>query len=154
MSNVLAGDLAALMDRDLERLDAQLRAYPDDESVWRVGGATKNSAGTLALHMVGNLEGFIGVVFGDTGYVRDRDAEFGDRDVPRAELLERVAACRRHVADALATLDDEAMLEPFPSQVPPPFQGWSTHRFLVHLSSHFLWHLGQIDYHRRLLVEG
>lgn len=153
MSAMLAADLAVLMDRDLEHLETELSAYPDDESVWRVGGSTKNSAGTLTLHLVGNLEAFVGAVFGDTGYVRDRDAEFTVRDLPRTELLERVGTCRRHVADALPRISDEAMLEPFPSKMPPPFRGWSTHRFLTHLSSHFLWHLGQIDYHRRLLVE-
>jgi Protein of unknown function (DUF664) len=153
MSDVLAGDLAVLLDRDLARLAAQLEAYPDDASVWRVGGTIKNSAGTLALHLVGNLEAFVGAVFGGTGYVRDREAEFADRDVPRRELLRRVAHCRESVAKGLGAVSDEAMVKAYPAPLPGPFEGWSTHRFLTHLSSHFLWHLGQIDYHRRLLAE-
>lgn len=153
MSTVLAGDLAMLIDRDLGRLAAQLEAYPDEDSVWRVGGTTKNSAGTLTLHLVGNLEAYVGAVFGATGYVRDRDREFSERDVPRGELLERIARCRSHVAAALANVTDEAMAQAYPGDLPGPFAGWSTHRFLTHLSGHFMWHLGQIDYHRRLLVE-
>lgn len=153
MSTTLASDLAFLLDRDLGKLADQLRAYPDDASVWRLGGTVENSAGTLALHLVGNLEAFIGAVFGGTGYVRDREAEFGDRDVPRAELLARVARCREHLTASLATVTDDAMVQTYPLQLPGPFAGWSTHRFLTHLSSHFLWHLGQIDYHRRILVD-
>jgi hypothetical protein len=153
MGTMLASDLAVLMDRDLGRLQAELEAYPDDASVWRVGGTTKNSAGTLTLHLVGNLEAYVGAVFAGTGYARDRDAEFGDRDVPRAELLKRVARCRRNVAEGLSAVTDEAMLGAYPGELPAAFKGWTTHRFLIHLSSHFLWHLGQIDYHRRLLIE-
>lgn len=153
MSTRLASDLAALMDRDLGRLQTELEAYPDDQSVWRVGGTTKNSPGTLTLHLVGNLEAYVGAVFAGTGYVRDRDGEFSERDVPRAELVKRVARCRRNVAEGLSGITDEAMLEAYPGELPAAFEGWSTHRFLTHLSGHFLWHLGQIDYHRRLLVE-
>jgi hypothetical protein len=152
MSNTLATDLALLLDRDLSKLADELGMYPDDASVWRVGGTTKNSAGTLTLHLVGNLEAYVGT-FAETGYVRDRDAEFGDRDVPRAELLERIARCRRNVAAGLATITDAQMLEPYPQDLPERFRDWSTHRFLTHLAGHFQWHLGQVDYHRRLLVE-
>jgi hypothetical protein len=152
MSNTLATDLALLLDRDLSKLADELGMYPDDASVWRLGGTIGNSAGTLTLHLVGNLEAYVGT-FAETGYVRDRDAEFRDRDLPRAELLERIARCRKSVADGLATLADAQMLEPYPQDLPERFRGWSTHRFLTHLAGHFLWHLGQIDYHRRLLVE-
>ena len=154
MSTTLSSDLAFLLDRDLGKLAEQLRAYPDDASVWRLGGTIKNSAGTLALHLVGNLEAFVGAVFGGTGYVRDREAEFADRDVPREELLARIERCRANTAAALATVTDEAMGEVYPLELPERFRGWSTHRFLTHLAGHYLWHLGQIDYHRRILVEG
>jgi hypothetical protein len=152
MSHLLANDLAVLLDRDLSKLADELGTYPDDASVWRLGGTIKNSAGTLALHLVGNLEAYVGS-FAETGYVRDREAEFADRDVPRSELLERIARCRKHVADGLATITDARMMEAYPQELPERFQGWSTHRFLTHLAGHFLWHLGQIDYHRRLLIE-
>jgi hypothetical protein len=154
MSTTLAADMAALFDRDLGLLAGELGAYPDDDSVWRLAGTIKNSPGTLTLHLVGNLECYVGAVLGRTGYVRDRDAEFADRGVSRADLLARVAHCRVTVADSLADVSDEQMLGAYPGTLPPPFRGWSTHRFMAHLVGHFNWHLGQVNYHRRLLVEG
>jgi uncharacterized damage-inducible protein DinB len=153
MNGHLAGDFARILDRDLASLASQLERYPDEASVWRLGGGIKNSAGTLALHLVGNLEHFVGAVLGGSGYVRDRDAEFGDRDVPRAEVLRRIAHCREVVAATLGDLDDEALRAPYPGDLPPIYEGGTTtHLFLLHLAAHFMWHLGQVDYHRRLLA--
>lgn len=149
----LGDDFAHLVARDLDALAAQLEAYPDDAAVWQVAGSIKNSAGTLALHLVGNLRHFIGAVLGGTGYVRDREAEFGDRDVSRAELLARVRACRDEVVAVLQGIPDDLMAQPYPGTLPPHLDG-TTHRFLVHLSGHLMWHLGQVDYHRRILAEG
>jgi Protein of unknown function (DUF1572) len=154
MTTTLAADLAALLDRDLGLLEGEIRAYPDDDSVWRIAGTIKNSAGTLTLHLVGNLDFYVGSVLGGSGYVRDRDAEFADRGVPRPEMLARVERCRRTVAKTLATVSDDTMLSVWPDELPARFQGWSVHRFLTHLAGHFNWHLGQINYHRRLLAEG
>jgi len=152
MSSKLTGEFARILDRDLGALAEQIETYPDDAGVWRSGGSIKNSAGTLALHLVGNLEHFVGAVLGGTGYVRDREAEFGERDVPRAEILERIDHCRAVVAEVLAALPDESLAETFPGRMPPVFEGASTHLFLLHLTAHLAWHLGQIDYHRRLLA--
>ena len=146
----LGSSFAFILDRDLGRLAEQLEAYPDEESIWVVAGTTKNSAGTLALHMVGNLEHFIGSVMGGTGYVRDREAEFGDRDVPRGELLRRIAACRATITGILGPMDDEAVLSPYPGESPRGIGEETAHTFLLHLTAHFSWHLGQIDYHRRI----
>ena len=94
MSGALGADFARVMGRDLEALERQIASYPDDARVWRVGGSIQNSAGTLATHLVGNLEHFVGAVLGGSGYVRDREREFSERDVPRAELVERIARVR------------------------------------------------------------
>ena len=147
----LGSSFAFILDRDLGRLAEQLEAYPDQESIWIVAGTTKNSAGTLALHMVGNLEHFIGTVMGGTGYVRDREAEFGDRDIPRAELLSRIATCRATINGTLGVADDEAVLRPYPGESPRGLGEETAHTFLLHLTAHFSWHLGQIDYHRRVV---
>jgi hypothetical protein len=152
MSSKLSADFAHILDRDLGVLAEQIEAYPDDAGVWRSGGSIKNSAGTLALHLVGNLEYFVGAVLGGTEYVRDREAEFGERDVPRGEILERIDHCRAVVAETLAALPDEALAKTYPGRVPPVFEGASTRFFLLHLAAHLAWHLGQIDYHRRLLA--
>ena len=89
--------LAALLTRELRCIQRELEKYPSEAQIWQTHPALPNTAGTLALHAAGNLLHFIGSVFGDTGYQRDRDAEFQRRDVPRAELLralrEAVDAC-------------------------------------------------------------
>ena len=150
----LGPSFAFILDRDLGRLAEQLGGYPDEKDLWIVGGTTKNSAGTLALHMVGNLEHFIGSVLGGTGYVRDREAEFGDRDVPRDEIQGRIAACRTTMTDTLGAMDDAAILAPYPGESPRGLGEESAHTFLLHLTAHLSWHLGQIDYHRRMVGGG
>lgn len=154
MSTTLADDFARILGRDLDALADQLGSYPDDESVWRTGGTTRNSAGTLAVHLVGNLEHFVGAVLGSSGYVRDREREFAERDVPRDEILRRIAHCQEVVVSTLGGMPDDEMARPYPGRTPPSLDGASTHLFLLHLTGHLSWHLGQVDYHRRLLVEG
>lgn len=138
--------------RDLKTLADELRAYPSDEAVWRTAGAISNSAGTLALHLCGNLRHFVGATLGATGYVRDRDAEFSRRDVPRAELLAEIDAALHEVDGTLARLKDTDLAGDYPL----PFQGEpiGTTHFLVHLAAHFAYHLGQVNYHRRLIAGG
>lgn len=147
----LARDFARIVGRDLDKLAQQIEGYPSDADVWRVAGDTKNSAGTLALHLVGNMEHFIGAVLGHTGYVRDRDAEFATRDVPRKEIVTLVTACRGQVVSTLEGLSDAALHLPYPGKLPPHMEGATTHLFLVHLTAHLSWHMGQVDYHRRML---
>ena len=149
----LGADFAVIFRRDLESLATQIGAYPDDASLWSVGGTIKNPAGSLVLHLVGNLLHYVGGVLGGSGYVRDRDAEFSTRGVAREELLQRIWACRAEVVSALERVGDGAMFAPYPGVLPPTMTGATTHRFLLHLSGHFMWHLGQVDYHRRLLIE-
>ena len=147
----LGSDLAYLVGRDLDALAAQLAAYPDSASVWRASGAVTNSAGTLTLHLVGNLRHYVGALLGGSGYVRRREEEFTARDVERDELVARVRECRAEVVPVLEGLGQEILDAPFPGELPPAFQGFSTRRFLLHLHGHLMWHRGQVDYHRKLL---
>src|SRR6185295_2575620 len=109
-------DLKTLFLRDLDVLKREVELYPDDASLWTLPEGLPNRAGTLALHLAGNLRHFVGAILGGSGYVRDRDAEFALRDVPREEVLSLVAAARTEVAAALdalapATLDELYPLE-------------------------------------------
>lgn len=153
MSGSLGDSFARILGRDLDALAAQVGRYPDDDALWKVGGTIVNPAGTLVLHLVGNLHHYVGAVLGGSEYVRDRDAEFSDRGVSREELLSRIAGCRDEVVATLKALPDDLVRAPYPGQLPPSMTGASTHLFLLHLSGHVMWHLGQVDYHRRLLVE-
>src|SRR5439155_783939 len=116
----------------------------------RVAPGISNGGGTLALHLAGNIQFFVGTVLGGTGYVRDRAAEFGRRDVPRTELLREIDAALAAVERGVARLPDAALSQPYPQ--PPGGFAVTTGDFLLHLITHFTYHLGQVDYHRRLLT--
>jgi uncharacterized damage-inducible protein DinB len=136
--------------RELATLGREVEAYPSDEAVWREAPGISNPAGTLVLHLVGNLRHFVGALLGGTGYVRDRDAEFATRGTPRAELLRMLEEAKRDVGATLEKLDDRVLSEPFPAMLGDQVQR-STGFFLVHLTQHFTYHLGQVNYHRRIL---
>lgn len=153
MSTTAKG-LAYVLDRELGNLAEEIRSFPDEKSLWEIPPGVKNSAGTLALHLVGNLQHYVGAIFGGTGYVRDRDAEFGDRDVPREQLLARIEACRRAVPPVLEKLTEETLSARFPGDLPPFMSEASSAEFMIHLTWHFGWHLGQVNYLRRLKHPG
>jgi len=142
--------LDAVLRRDLNCLKRQLEHYPDEKAIWRTAPGITNSAGTLALHMVGNLRHFIGAQFGATGYVRDRDAEFNRRDVPRAELLALVDQAITDLERALPNVDSEVLESDYPLKIANATL--VTADFLMHLAAHLTYHLGQVDYHRRFVT--
>ncbi len=144
----LLPSITAIFERDLRALKREVEAYPEDGALWaRIPGIT-NVGGNLVLHLAGNLQYYIGAVLGRTGYVRDRPAEFARHDVPRAELLREVEAARKAVMSALeGSIDLEA-------DFPESILGMRvrTGDYLVHLATHFAYHLGQLDYHRRVVT--
>jgi hypothetical protein len=150
MSAIFAADLAAMLDRDLRGLRRQLEAYPDERQIWRPVPGLPNAAGTLALHLAGNLQHYVGARWGGTGYVRNREAEFARRDVPRAELLAEIERARAAVAAGLAAVRVEELDTEFPELV----AGCRirTGDLLVHAAAHLAYHLGQVDAHRRLVT--
>lgn len=140
--------LARLMVRDLRALAREIEAYPSEESLWTVPPGIANSGGTLALHLMGNLHHFIGAQLGRSGYRRDRDAEFTTRDATRAELGRAIEGTIAMVEATLPSLGEEQLAEPYPIEVAGVRV--RTDDFLVHLAVHLGYHLGQVDYHRRL----
>jgi hypothetical protein len=128
----------------------ELLAYPDERAIWAQPPGVPNSAGNLALHLAGNLRWFIGAQLGATGYIRDREAEFAKRNVPRAELIAQIEAASDEVTRTLATLDPAQLEGPYPLEVGGLHL--LTRRFLLHLEGHFAYHLGQLDYHRRMVT--
>ncbi len=140
-------DLAVIFQRDLATLAREISSYPDDASLWVQVPGQPTCGGNLALHLVGNLRHFIGAGLGDTGFVRDRPAEFSTKNVSRAALLESIRTAAEEVAAALAALPPSRLAEPFPQELGgghPTVQA-----VLLHLSTHLAFHLGQLDYHRR-----
>jgi hypothetical protein len=143
-------NLSRLINRELVSLRDELLAYPDEKAMWEVPKGLPNSAGNLALHLVGNLRFFIGTQFGATGYVRDRDAEFAKKGAPRAEIVKSIETAADEVTRTLATLDEAQLEKPFPVEIGG--NRLQTGMFLQHLASHLAYHLGQIDYHRRVVT--
>jgi len=146
----MTSDLIKLFGRDLEKLSAELEQYPSEASIWTLSGDIKNSAGTLTLHLVGNLNHFVGKVLGHSDYIRDRDAEFSRQGVPRAALLESVHDTKTTIERVLSSLNATSLEEMYPLEA----LGYpmTTGYFLLHLFGHLSWHLGQINYHRRLIA--
>jgi len=147
---MITSAIAAILARDLRALRREIEAYADERDLWRAVPGITNSGGTLALHLAGNLQHFIGAVLGSTGYVRDRAAEFARRDVPRSELLRQIDETIATVERILPALGDEVLAGPYPQ--PPGGTTPTTAAFLLHLATHLTYHLGQIDYHRRMLT--
>jgi hypothetical protein len=147
---MVVDDLRRAFMRDTESLRAELGAYPHEPQIWVVPPGTKNSAGTLVLHLTGNLQHYIGGEFGRTGYVRDRDAEFSRRGVSRADLMVEVDRALAAVQAGFRDLTDEALARPFPGGIRG--QALPTGLLLLHMSTHLAYHLGQIDYHRRIVT--
>ena len=143
-------DLSRLINRELASLSDELLAYPNEADMWALPKGMPNSGGNLALHLVGNLRFYIGTQFGATGFVRDRDAEFSKKGVPRAEILKSIETAADEVTRTLANFDPALLDKVFPVEVGG--HKILTGLFLHHLASHLAYHLGQIDYHRRIVT--
>lgn len=147
----MLADLVTLYKRDLEKLVAELEAYPNEASIWAIAGDIRNPAGNLVLHIVGNLNTYIGLNLGQIPYVRDRPSEFSRRDVLRAELVQMLRDTSSMIEGVLSKSD-------LPLEAPYPQESlgypMTTQYFLIHLYGHLNWHLGQVNYHRRLVAVG
>jgi len=150
MAMNLPGSISHFLRRELRSLRLELEAYPDEKLIWALPPGLPNAAGTLALHLAGNLRHYVGALLGGTGYVRNRDQEFAARDVPRAVLLEQIAEAEAAIASTLPRLSEEQMLLPFPEPIRD--RHLQTGELLLQLAVHLAYHLGQVSYHRRVVT--
>ncbi len=147
---VLRDAVRVMILRELRALDREIAAYPDDRSLWQTPPGITNSAGTLVLHLAGNLRHFIGTALGKSEYKRNRDAEFSTKDLSREQLRAEVRATISDLELAFDKITVAQLESPFPMLIQE--RRVRTADWLVHLSAHIGYHLGQIDYHRRLLT--
>nr|WP_246522412.1 DinB family protein [Flavobacterium branchiicola] len=141
--------LKSLYNRDLSKLKLEIESYQTESSLWIIDKSISNSAGNLCLHLIGNLNTYIGTELGKTGYVRDRPLEFSLKDIPKSELISKIESTILMINNVLDTLTEEDLKAIYPQIV---FEKeMTTGFFLTHLSTHLAYHLGQINYHRRLL---
>ncbi|MCB0398686.1 MAG: DinB family protein [Winogradskyella sp.] len=147
---MLTSTLIKLFSRDLEKLKQEIEAYKEEEKLWIVTKEISNSTGNLCLHIIGNLNHFIGAVLGNTGYIRQRDLEFSLKDIPVKKMVRQIDDTINVVQNTLSKLTERDLQEEYKRN---PFEYYmTTEYFLVHLSMHLAYHLGQINYHRRLLI--
>lgn len=142
-------ELNQLFQRDLEKLGQELSAYHDEEKLWIVDREIANSAGNLALHLFGNLRSYIGFDLGGIAYERNRDREFAAKGISKEALLAELEEVKKIVANSLLGLNPNRLGD----MSVHAFFGYqmSIGYFLIHLYGHFNYHLGQLNYHRRLL---
>ena len=146
----MKNEFVRLFERDIQRLYQEIDAYQSDEALWQVVNGISNSAGNLGMHLVGNLNEYIGRLLGQIPYQRDRPYEFSATGLAKEELLDRIKATKEVVVRVLNSLEDETLHDPFPENI----LGYSMTvlYFLIHLQGHLNYHVGQIDYHRRILT--
>lgn len=142
--------LIPLFQKDLDKLKEEISLYPKDEQLWQIKEGINNSGGNLCLHLTGNLQHFIGAVLGDSGYVRNRDAEFRVKNIPRSKLLEDIDITRSVVTDTLEQLSKNDLQKDY--ILPVLDEKTNTSYFLIYLLSHLNYHIGQINYHRRIIT--
>ena len=148
----IAKELGAMYRRDLTRLTQHIEAFPDDAALWQTHPAVTNSAGNLALHIEGNLREFVGRQLGGNAYSRKRDLEFSSKGVSKQELESRLAELKALIPSTIENLSSDQLEAQYPQVV---FErATSTQELLISLYGHLNWHMGQIDYLRRILTNG
>jgi hypothetical protein len=148
----LQTELASLFQKDLSTLQQQIDAFSSEELLWMTLPGVTNSAGNLALHLEGNLREYIGRQLGGQTYTRDRPLEFSAKGIPKAELVARLKNLSVSIPPVVEHLSQVQLEAEYPQVVSEAHV--STQKFLIHLYAHLSWHLGQIDYLRRILAAG
>lgn len=146
---MIKSTLIEFFERDLLKVRDEISQYKNESDLWVVKPGISNSAGNLALHLVGNLNHFIGATLGNTGYVRQRDLEFSQKDIPREKIYSMLDDTIAVVKNTLTELPNAQLVHDFPLEKHGKIV--SVWHMLLHLSTHLNYHLGQINYHRRML---
>jgi len=146
---MLTDTLKILFNRDLNKLKGEIQLYRSEAMLWHIEKEIANSAGNLCLHLIGNLNTYIGAELGKICYTRNRELEFSLKDIPKDELIKRIEETIAVVNESLDQLTEDQLKSEYPLLVFK--EKTSTEYFLVHLVTHLGYHLGQINYHRRLL---
>ena len=143
-------DLAVLFRRDIAKFIQEIESFPDDESLWQVLPGVSNAAGNLALHLQGNLREYVGRQLGQLSYVRNRPLEFSARGLSKREVCAQLTELRDAIPTVIESLSEQQLEMEYPEVVLE--RATSTREFLIHLYGHLNWHLGQVNYLRRILV--
>lgn len=141
-----------LFKKALQQLKEELLAYPDEETIWMPGPGIKNSAGHLTQHLIGNLKTFIGNPFANLKYIREREKEFSERQFSRDQLIQLIDETGFVIEKALLLRTEDFFKQNYPPGIIEIRADQTVDFILLYLYGHLNYHLGQINYHRRLLV--
>ena len=141
--------LAEFYEKDLSKLLEEVNLFQNEDNLWKTTGSVKNSCGNLVLHIVGGLNHFVGATLAHNGYVRNRNQEFAQKGVTRKELIEQLEKVIPLVSDTIKSLTQREMESDFPIFFDKP--NASTAYVLTRLLAHLDYHLGQVNYLRRIL---
>jgi hypothetical protein len=141
--------LSGFYERDVNKLAEEINLFKNENNIWRLKDGISNPAGNLVLHLTGNLNYFIGTILAKNGYVRERDKEFSEKNIPRSQLIVEVQQIIPLIQNTLPNLSKEQLQSEFP--VPLGGKNYVTEDMLVLLLAHFNFHLGQVNYLRRIL---
>ncbi len=141
--------LANFYERDLRKLMEEVNLFRNEEDLWKTQGSVKNSCGNLVLHIIGGLNFLIGATLAQTGYVRDRDQEFIRKGVERKVLVAQLEELIQMINKTVDALTPEQMETEFPIFFDRPKT--TTSYVLIQLLLHLNYHLGQVNYLRRIV---
>lgn len=143
---MLNKSLAGFYERDIRKLIEEIYLFKHEENLWKTHGSIKNSCGNLTLHLIGGMRYLIGTMLAKTGYIRNRDEEFVSKGVKKAVLTGQLEELIPMIHETLNAINMEA-------EFPLIFDGEerSIEYVLMQLALHLNYHLGQINYLRRIL---
>jgi len=154
----MSSDLATLaktaLIEELEKLRYEVRTLTEpltEKEFWTKPLDPGNSVGHLVLHLTGNLNHFVGAQLGGTGYVRDREREFTETNVPpKKDTLQQFDEAVALFRTVVSGLTAEQLAAPHPE-----VRFGKVLNALLHLVTHFALHRGQMTYIVRLsILEG
>ena len=146
--SILIKSSAIILERDLKKVIHEINQYEDEKSLWTIRGEIKNSSGNLALHIAGAVHHFIGSVLGNNGYIRNREREFSDKNIETSVIINQLNKAIEILKEVLNKMTDEDIEREFPEK--PGGNTMTVGFFLIHFISHINYHLGQINYNRRI----
>ena len=142
-------EIASLYERDISKLMEEINSFKNEETLWKTCGTIKNSAGNLALHIIGGLNYLIGAILSNTGYIRNRDQEFTNKGISRTVITEQLQQLVIMINKSVAQLTPGQMMSPYPIFFDK--ENATISYVLTQLLLHLNYHLGQINYLRRVL---
>lgn len=147
--SLITQSVVKILDRDLNNVIQELESYRQEGNLWHLAGTINNTGGNLGLHISGAINHFIGAVLGKNGYIRKRDEEFSQKNISREEVVRQVKLAIHTLHQVLPGVPEEELEKEFPETLGG--MTMTIGHFLIHLVSHINYHLGQINYHRRIL---